>query len=268
MPSEHHERWCRDQFDSWLGIRFPSEPRAWKPGANPPDLILTLCGKDYAVEVSSLVWMEPCGDDDFPTTGVHLSLTSFVNGLEKELKDEGLLRGGFVIAFDVAIPELGRSKGKLESQIRQYISKTIDQAKASEDELMVRGKRVGDICKYAREETKLIVLTPDNRGGWANEVYGQICSALTERIQEKRGKLLKIDKYLPWILLLHDQYFLADESDFHRCLPWIEDAQDFHTIFVVGPAGNGFVLKSRWFPTEGQDCKVGFKTHEDKTGAD
>ncbi len=243
MPSKQHEQLCRDRFDRWLADRLPDQTRTWHDGPEPPDFILTLSDQDHAVEVTSLVWQEPCGADDRPIQTVQSALEGFIKQVEKRAIEKGLLKGLYVIDFLTAIPQLGDARSALETKILEYIRCTCDEKSPPNEELRVGGSLVGWISKSAAQEDMLTSAGPDSRGGWGDDVKGQICSLLAERIQNKRQKLMNANSPPPWVLLLDDQYYLADDRHFLKCLEWIGDAGDFHTILVIRHNGTLLVLK-------------------------
>lgn len=243
MAISKHEAECQKILDDWLKQQCKFEAPQWNEGHEPPDLLLSISGRDYSVEVSRLAWYEPCGDQDLPIDSAQSAIERMVKRVEERARNEGKLCGLYIIDFITAVPGLGKVKQELESQVFSFISRTRDEERPPSFVLKIDGCEIGGISKHGGSLNAVEVCGPDNRGGWLDEVEGQISSLLAERIQAKQLALSRGNCPRPWILVLDDQYALADDSHFVSCLPWIEAANDFDTIIIIRPGIRILALK-------------------------
>ncbi|OWY71107.1 hypothetical protein B7486_10900 [cyanobacterium TDX16] len=175
--------------------------------------------------------------------------------MEDRLRQSGVLKGTFIVEFTAAVQRFGTVKHEIGSQIFNYVGSTNDQKCSSSTEVHAEGSTVGRIQKLCDQGEWIEVVGPDNRGGWMNEVEGQVSSLLAERIQSKQAALGKGNCPKPWILVLHDQYALADDSHFVSRLPWIEAANDFHTIIIIRPGIRVLALKNGFPSVSHASCQ-------------
>lgn len=245
------EEFCKAQFDTFVKRFFAPSQVTWHEVAQqhePPDYYLLLDNTKYAVEVTTLVESVRVGtSSQMPPSAVHRFLEQFVDAVEEAAKTEGYLRGYYLVEFTAPIDDFTVVREGIRDGLLEYIRTTSGLESAPREKVFERivSQRMPQQCwirKVGSRPSKV-------KGGgpvwtkWEGEAAEEICGLLGKSLSGKAGKLKDVGD--PIVLLLLDEYRLADRHMFEgcvRCLPWLAH---FHTVFVVQGRESAFLLHSQ-----------------------
>lgn len=238
------EEFCHSQFNEFLHS-FPSPSTIhWDEvpqHEEPPDYYVTLDGKKYAVEVTTLMETISVGRRDLPQIAIVQSLWSFVDEVEATAKRYGCLNGTYVVGFIEPIDNFGSVKDEIQERLLEYVERTQHVDAAPEKTVFGYGSQQCWIEKVHGLSDQILKGGPTNVK-WEGEAAIEICNLLKERLNDKRYKLRNVLK--PKILLLYDHYRFANQSMFKACVDGGVKVASFHTVFVIRAGGNNFTLSS------------------------
>jgi hypothetical protein len=240
MPVKQQERFCRDEFDSWLRKRYPDTGIVWQDEANdPPDFWLMLNGQRYAVEVTRIVDEQERGDT--------AALWQLVERAEKDAQEAGELSGIYVVVFNGRIDKLGKLRNAMTATLRELVRETAALEKFSPTPIEVSGRV---LCKVEKHSPHGSVLAPVGGAVDSGSWEGEIREKLSELLQRAFGRKCAIPTKMkvPTIIILYDVYRLASRKTFIECLQAIPQARIFHTLYVVEDLGRGYAAQLGPFP--------------------
>jgi len=199
---------------------------------DPPDFWLTASGIKYAVEITNVVHQE---DRNISTAQWDL-----VREVEQETFNKGILKGRYIVAFRE--PWAGRKqRRKFRQRIIDFVTQNARVERTPKVELVVDGKSLCDIEKYASDGTNIHPFGGglNELGGFEDDVRDQL-SPLVDRAIKTKAKKMALHR--PAILVLYDLFWLADESTFTACVRAVPEASFFEEIYVVQDRGRGFLV--------------------------
>jgi len=223
MPLKKQEEFCRDEFDRWLKGQYPKTSVSWQDGSEPPDFWLILNSKKYAVEVTRIV-------DEYDRT-VTASLWRIVDNAEKMARDLGVLSGIYVINFFNQIKTFKNWRNMLKEKILEYVRRTSSLQTHPGENLAVKDQVLCHIRKLDPKGATIGCMGPNNGGGWTDDIQRELRKLLQTTICNKLKKLEKIN--CPKVLILYDLYGFAKGNLFIECVHAINQADQFHTVYVV-----------------------------------
>jgi len=242
------EKRCSDHFHMWLkangtysSITWDFEPNGPKTA---PDYLLTLNGKQFAVEVTAVMHQEVVDDQRLAQAGVSSAQCALVKQAEQECIDRGVLSGLYRVHFTGAIPNLSKSKAKrrIIDELVKYVAATQTDYQAPEQPIILDGTQV-QVCTIAkisnRETVQADVFYMTSSLDWAHDV--PFCDLLREAI-ERKAKLLE-NISLPVILLLDGRDRIEQPPAWYACLKDYPPISEFHTIFVVRDPHYDFAVR-------------------------
>lgn len=238
------EEYCRQAFSEFISSMSPCYIQSWREieqSDEPPDYELNLDGKDYAIEVTTLMEKVRVGDLRLPPAGIVRYLWRIVKNVEQQALDQGKLSGAYYVGFLHPIPDLHSVQDDLESFLLEYFEKTYEEERAEEAKLIIDYLHICTIAKVFNSKSYITIGGPIFMK-WEGEFNLPICSILQETITDKNQKLRMIRK--PIILLLLDMYSFAESSAIKECVPKIDGLDGFHSVFIAKPNGGHFMLKS------------------------
>lgn len=241
MPDREQEKFCMQEFVSWLVRRFPDSTVDWEckdEDYRAPDFWLRHNGSKYAVEITSILHQE--------NQTVTSSQWRLLEEAEKAARDAGELCGEYVLAFDRPLAD-GRWRKELKGRIRDYVRRTKSQPTAGEEKVRVRGDVICRIRKHSDHGADIFPLDGGvDIGGWEPDIRRELAEILHRCLEAKAG--LPAELNCPTILVLHDRYRLARQDTLVECLRNLQQASEFHTVYVVQEEGVGFVITTS-FPS-------------------
>ena len=239
LPRED-EAFCKDAFLQWLGMNDPQAEVSdciFEPigPTTFPDFTVYINGQIFNLEVTIL--------EEFSTKAMSNMHNGFTKQLEMKAKQTSMLCGTYELVVERIVPDFKVQRESLERQILHYLEQTKNDESSPWARIVHEGETMYLIKKHAKSPDGLFPGGPD-RGGWDDDIRQRLSEAFSASILRKQKHAEKAND--PTILLLFDQYHLAENKI------WFERAEDlaekntFHTIFVAqNPAlGKGFILYS------------------------
>jgi hypothetical protein len=240
-----HELICREGFDNYLSSRYPQLDRKWEePEIDPPDWYIYIGDYLYAVEATSITeYMSVGQGDPVPSPAVMTSLTEFVDEIEQEAIDQGILSGAYLISL-APIPNLRKHKKELISRFLDYISNTKDVPSAPEHSLgKIHNNRVSIVKMHNRSSFITEMISGGVKSGHDAQV--ELEAYLADAIATKQHKLQGIGD--PLVLLILDAYHYSHLSDWSSAIATISGKQAFQAIVRVSSTSEANVI---WPPNE------------------
>jgi len=238
------EEFCRSKFDEFMRAISESTSIRWQDVAQrdePPDYYLYLNGTKYAVEVTTLMEKSEVGNLELPQIAIIASLWQLVDEVEATARRDGFLNGAYVVSFSRPLADFSKIRGQLFDDLLAYVKTTRNLSTAPEQVVFKQGTQKCIIQKHHDQKSYIGKVGPGG-GKSEGEITEEICTLLEERVNAKHHKLRKISD--PKILLLYDAYHFASLAMYESCKSRIAHLRSFHTIFVAGGNGPGWVLHS------------------------
>lgn len=201
---------------------------------DPPDFWMTHGGEKYAVEVTCVL--------DEKDRRISQAQWELVRLIESEARVSGILVGRYVLAFRE--PWINRSqRQQFKKCILEFLGDTAAKERTSQTELVIGGRSLGDIHKYANSGSALFPLGGGSNelGGYVDDLQSQLSPLVERAIQVKARKL---HAFSHSALVLYDLYRLADPEMFLQCVLAVPETRSFHEVFVVRDRDDGFVVRA------------------------
>jgi hypothetical protein len=243
------EEFCREQFNAFVGNFFDSSAIEWEcVQHDPPDYRLILDGIRFAVEVTTLLERVPVGiASPLPRREITTYLKRFVKDIEATVMAEGSLQGKYLVGFATPIDNFAAVQDSIRDRLIEYIHRTSTLDAAPWETVFHRSvpRKMSQSCAIQKVDNKRnqILLGPPGWAKWEDMAVADNCRLLDEILDAKADKLKDITD--PWILLLLNRDIFADPHRLKECIPQLSALQSFHTLFVLQPGQQGFVLHSR-----------------------
>ena len=251
MVKRLDEEFCRSKFHTLLQerLRYSPEQIRWeevRPWEEPPDYYLWVEGQKFAVEVTSIVEMLPLEPNPVSSVGVSSALRTFVDKIEAQAKQQGILQGVYVISLQ-PLHHFQQVKDLLSRLLLQYIRETRSVDKAPSQVVFQQ--------RHARWAIQKIAGGGDNNyvgeiisfdGKWEGEAFQELCVLIQRALSTKATKLRRLT--LPIILLLLDRYHYVDPPEWQACVQRLFGCQQFHTVAHITEHGAKILcsLEHQW----------------------
>jgi hypothetical protein len=245
------EKFCKSEFGLFLKRFFASEAISWIPvcqNQEPPDYFLDLNGNRFAVEVTALIKNIPIGTHRPRSRRVLVDeLEKWVDEIEQTARTANYLRGHYRVLFSSPIDNFEKVKKTIRWKLLDYIRDTQNLTHAPETSVFKKGRQECTIEKleYDDYEFDTVVI-----GGcilldsaWLKDAVEEMCKLLKERIEEKAQLLRNVSQVK--ILLLDNNYVLADATRYRDCISRVPAMTSFHTIFIADHDKKSFILYSQ-----------------------
>lgn len=230
MPNKPQERFLVREYKKHL-IRKTGLPASFRTNRfDPPDFWLTHGEQRRAVEVTKIIHERD--------RNISQAQWGLVYQAEREAMEAGILSGRYVVAFRDPWVER-RQKSDFKQHVLEFVKRTRNEERTTRNEVVIRGKSLGDIEKYAATGAKIYPFGGglNALGGYVDDLRDQLLPILDRAIKAKARKMAA---YQPASLVLYDLYWLADISVFTACVRAVPEARYFKDIYVVQDIGRGF----------------------------
>jgi hypothetical protein len=238
------EEHCRGRLEAWLKghVRGATTDWVFEPNGHTtaPDYLLTLNGREFAVEVAAVMAYEQTGKKLLSERDIWNALYRLLKKTERECSEEQILAGAYRVGFEKGVPNLSKVQHDLGHAIKRYIANTHSDTAADDDVILVNGEVVCVIGKL-HNQASYIGMTKAG-GGWEAKAGAELCRTLRREVDDKSGKMQHI--LLPRILVLFDQFLLASPYIWLDCLRKYAPSTNFHTIFVVAQQSDYVLLSA------------------------
>ncbi|HXV63934.1 MAG TPA: hypothetical protein VEK15_24760 [Vicinamibacteria bacterium] len=217
------EEYCKDTFSTFLARHFAGSQVSWSEvpqNEEPPDYYLTIDGKRYAVEVTSLIDDVIIGESvRMSNVGARRSLVTLCEDMKRNLAERGLLFGAHVMTLQ-PIEGLRDLRPLIEKRVIEYVQRTRFE-KAAAREVLVRKGRARIAIQKHHDQSDQLYWVISGGAKWEGQMRHDIARLLEEALRDKRRKLREVET--PIILLLLDRYHhgsaemwkdAADDSEF------------------------------------------------------
>jgi hypothetical protein len=238
---KRHEQLVKSEFDVWLARKCAPAGYSWEdvsPNLQRPDWFLSLGGRHYAVEATTVVPPAGPGPNRVLEPTISASLDEFVNGVEARARAEGVLAGAYVLSL-CPLPRNPRLMRALEAEILEYVRATQSLTQADpvsfghvgDHDLTIR--KVHSATSYIAE----IISYPV----WGHhqiraELVAQVHSAL-----DRKARLLA-NTAEPILLLVLDAFMFSEEDDWRAAVSSSPSVDHFAAIYVIRPGSEPLLL--------------------------
>lgn len=221
------EEYAVGAFTEFLKGVNPLVQIDWEPvnsADEPPDYYLKWRQR-FAVEVTAVMDEELLDGKPFTSAKVAEELARFCEDLEREAKNQGILRGTYSLAME-PVASLSRLRKSIAGAVFHYLRSTKDLEEAEEMEI---GPHYEFGLRKLRQGKDVIY--PAVIGGKSGaDIFDDLLRHLEDALSKKRHKLRKIVE--PSILLILDRYGFGDPQS------WLSAARSvsfsgFHTVARV-----------------------------------
>jgi len=239
------EEFCKKSFHKFLKKDDSIKNIEWCIGNNPPDYILKLKNKSFAVEVTTIMEKIEVGKGSIGLVSIQKSLQRLLDEIEKEALSQGILRGSYAVSFNKPVSDFRKERIAIKDALLNFIKETKNE------------QNTGEIRIYKKVDEKISVLKVDEspnriyfgpalaRAKWHGEAKQEALEIIQQIIDNKTKKLSKIS--LPKILLIYNHHSFMDLEDYKNFCISIERKQEFHSIFIVENVDKGITLCSEGF---------------------
>jgi hypothetical protein len=233
------EEKCKNAFDLFLRQFYENETTKWEDGDDPPDYVLQLKGRKYAVEVTSLLEKAIIGDKSIDHIEIDKSVMEFIDSIKVEATNKRVLQGAYSVSYK-PIEKFGKNKQVIAARIWDYLLRTKYESSSPRECIFGEGHNEWYIQKYHSSRNYLSRTTTDAK--WGGESVDELCNSLNKTLERKVKKLEAIS--LPKILLIHDRFAWIDAKNWIKYLGRINNIEKFHTIFLVSIKDGNLILYS------------------------
>lgn len=236
------EEFCKVAFSLHLQRQSYKEME-WREvsrSEEPPDYMLNIADRKFAVEITTLMEVEETGGFRYPSQALDISLRRFCERLERDAKKANILSGLYILGLE-PIANLKVREPGIRRRIFDYMERT-KAVNISPCETLARdGINRIDIQKWGNYKNCLAPVISRGEGTWEGEIKSAARRILYEALERKRWKLRKIQ--LPKILLLLDRYHCADAESWTNAAREI-NFDGFHAVARIWQDASTLVLHS------------------------
>jgi hypothetical protein len=241
------ELFCKDSFDNYLKSRLGVANTGWqRVSEDPPDFYLALGNRSFAVEVTQTEVMQ----DTALGTGqvrkqTYLSThAELVEEVEQAAKASGMLNGTYAILFrsPLTASRFSRVKKDVLKKLLDYVQQTQQMTSSPSQTVLHEDLPVCWIEKLHSQSSKVCEVFQGFAWVESPEITDEVCQMLQHAVDDKKSKFERKGESLPKILLLLNTYDFASPSMYKNCIHRINNADFFHSIFVVWHDGSGFIV--------------------------
>jgi hypothetical protein len=236
------EEFCRVAFSQHLQ-RQSFNKMAWREvprSEEPPDYVLSIADRKFAVEITTLMEIEEIGGFRYPSEALDISLRRLCERLERDAKKTKILSGLYILGLE-PIANLKIREPEIRQRVFDYMRRTKALNIGPCETLARDGINRIDIQKWGNHKSCLAPVTSRGEGTWEDEIRSAARQMLYEALEQKRWKLRKIQ--LPKILLLLDRYHCADSESWTDAARGI-NFDEFHAVARIWQDASTLVLHS------------------------
>lgn len=213
-------------------------------GEDPPDFWLTVGTRKFAVEVTSLMKIVGSGPRELSEAGYSAWECRLGEQVTAEAKQQGVLKGTYILSHN-QMPDLptGKDQQVFVETCLQYIRDTMHKRGMQPRKRVWPVHNVAvriDIYKLSDDDAVVRGGTSGHYGPKGNSwIESQLTKMLQKSVSTKRSKIEKKSVHETCdgvILALYDCFGFAMPHNFHHCINDVQDANWFHSIFVVQAA--------------------------------
>lgn len=235
---------CKEVFHNFLKCKLENFDVEWESHPNgkskPPDFKLTLRNKKYAVEVTETKVLLK---DQIEEKTFRSSRKGFVNEVQKEVNELGILKGFYCVFFLMPWTiQLNKYKEKIKNQLFKFIDESKNEICSNPIDIKINYRTICQIFKIDKSLNRILVSFADGVWPESQEIQDNICYLLKYAICIKERKLRKEEVHPPWILLLYNSYPFATPALYKNCLPEINNLNSFHSVLIIMSSTNVFFL--------------------------
>ena len=248
------EKICKEGFSKYLSNTIEPKDIHWeKVKDDPPDYYLILFGqKRFAVEVTeskiyckSIIDKKQVSEKEY--SDYHIR---YVEKIEQESKEKGLLSGTYFITFKYPIFKNSNYRkflSKLKDEYFQYLQETSQISSATKKDIFKNKVWISSIEKYNQDENAIY---PDLgiRFAWTGSPENKqiVKDFLQKAINDKKEKLEKKKILDSKILLFYDSYLLDNRNTYSFNDGKFKNIDYFHTVFIQFADGKGLMFYSKY----------------------
>jgi hypothetical protein len=238
MAKRKDEEICRECFEVLAKVSLHCSTVEWyevPKSDEPPDWFLTLDGKRFAVEATTITEVFKWNDS---MLGISARYRNLCKSIEKQAQAEGVLKGVYVVRLS-PMADYRAIEPKLRDWLLEYIRDTVDQPSAREKVLVEEGPHRVSIQKLHNKRNLIgeVILFGVRCEG---EAIQRLSVLLQSTLKQKSKNLRQVTE--PVILLLLDRYHYCDEGEWVLSLTRVEERSFFHTICRIAPPDGSSLL--------------------------
>ena len=235
---------CQTIFNQYLASKCTSSIIKWFDGDEPPDYYLTVNGESYAVEVTALIERINSGLGEKSINTISHSLQRMVDEAEHEADLRGDLNGRYTVYLLEPVERFAKLRVSITKKIIEYVRATKSADSLPQEVLLWQnGRTCVAIAKSASQPSMIDSFDCiEGSDGWLEELKATAYKLLQTAVNVKSRKMSHLD--LPKILILDNQYLLADIDYYSACVSEVKGLDAFSVVFVVGIEGKGYMIYS------------------------
>ena len=176
------EEYCKDAFSTFLAQHFAGSQISWgevPQNEEPPDYCLTIDGKHYAVEITSLIDDVIIGESArMSNVGARRSLVMLCEDIKRNLAERGLLFGAHVMTLQ-PIEGLKDLRPLIEKRVIECVQHTRFE-KAAAREVLVRKGRARIAIQKHHDESEQLYWVISGGAKWEGQMRHDIARLLEE----------------------------------------------------------------------------------------
>ncbi len=228
------------EFQKFLSQLLPQSSFIWEDvpqEKEPPDWYLTIDGKLYAVEATTIVVdLEISPNMKIPEPKVTNTLVRFVKEVEDQAKYRKILKGCYLIALS-PIANLSEHHDKLMEELLNYIQKTKNEIQLEKHKPFSNNQiSIQKVdCDNDRVGHMVFLGVKSDR-----DSQDELESKIHEALKSKTNKLKGISN--PKILLLFDDFHYSHISDWLSAIANCDYKKNFECIVQIDPPNNNRIL--------------------------
>lgn len=245
---EVREERSRDCLDAWLRTNTKHKSIKWSQyepegPQRAPDWFVTLDGKQFAVEITSISHQKKTGGKVFTDERVWASQKKTIAAVEEKCRKEGVLTGIYYVKFIDIVANRPKMSNNVTQMLFDYVKKTQPVYQASKQTIAPNGVDVCTIEKTAIHETGDGIYYSSSISKDVEAGSVPLCDVVRESVNKKAKKLAKVSE--PVILLLDENGYHEPPHEWLSCLDNLPSTSSFHSIIVArnGSRGPAFAVR-------------------------
>jgi len=237
------EEFCKDIFNKYLVNKLHLQPLNWREGENPPECYFTLNGKDYAVEITTIMMEVTSEPKSLSQQSFQLALRRLSKNIERAAKEQNILSGWYCLSYDDTFDNFRQARKLIKKSVLDYLKNTREDNEAPWKIIFREGRPKCEIKKLSNIPNKIITLISSPKYFKSEKgIPSEACQLMQKCLMDKMKKLGKIN--LPKILLLNDRYLFSEPHIYKKCTLDNGILEFYHSIFIVELKGNSYFIHS------------------------